>query len=69
MSRKEALIRMHAARRGLHLIELLPRAKCTRSVFYRIIKGTGVSARIDRVLCRALEIKSEELRRAACEKN
>jgi len=61
MSRKEALVRMHAARRGVRLLDLLPKAKCTRSVLYRVVKGHATSARIDCVLARALRIPVAQL--------
>jgi hypothetical protein len=60
MTAKERFIRQHAAARGLRLTQILARAKCARSVFYRVVRGTATSARIDKVIARALGLSVAE---------
>lgn len=56
MSAKEAFIRQGAAARGLRLTDLYARTRVSRSVFYRVVRGTATSAPVDRAICRALGV-------------
>lgn len=61
MTRKERFIRQQAAARGLRLPEIHARAHCARSVFYRVVCGTAVSARVDSVIAKALGVPVADL--------
>lgn len=56
MTAKEAFIRQQAAARGLRLTDLHARTRVSRSVFYRVVRGTATSAPVDRAIARALRV-------------
>lgn len=63
MNRKEAFIRKHAASRQLRLVQILAKCECAPSVFYRVVRNTAKSARVDGIIARELGVKEETIRR------
>lgn len=59
---RRAFIRGLAESQGLNLADIQVRARAHASVFYRVVRGERKSARIDRVIARALGITLRQLR-------
>ena len=55
---KESLIRGIAAVQGIRLLDICTKCKVHKTMFYRVIKGTRTSARIERIICQELGIRS-----------
>ena len=60
---KERMIRGLAGVQGRPLAEVARKCGVHKTMFYRVVKGTRTSARIDRIIARELGLTVDALRR------
>jgi hypothetical protein len=63
-TKKEKIIRSRAIKLGKRLLDLQILSGVSRSVFYRVVKGTATSRRVDCFLANELGLNVEKLRSA-----